>query len=748
MFRTFIMAAAVWLAACGTQVSSESEARGTAALKERLSLLERRLMAVEPRRPDEAARVLAEREREWVSLAEVDARAMLERAMPERALAQVARRFPEAAAKLEQRGQWEGELEVLVVDAPSPRESRTEHYVTVGGERHRVFFGRAMPKGLRSGLKVKLRGLRMARVLVAEELEVDARESARSEATGVCASTGEQRGIILLAAFPGQAQPALTKQQVRDVFFSQTQRSLDGYWREASEGRTSIKGDVAGWYTLDRAYGCNETDAMREAALRAADADVDFSRYDRVFIVHPMPQSGCYYAGLATLMCGALATRDGEVRASTAWLVANYLGSHEQGVELVTHEAGHNLSLNHASSRDFDTEPLGPVGVQGTLTEYGDTFSTMGTWNPGHYAAPHKARLGWLAPTSVAEVENVGGSFTLNPFSMSGGLKALKVRRGAGDDWLWLEYRQPVGGYDVALGTKVFGGALVHYEDTWSRDATHLLDFAPETSAWDDPALLPGTMWADPYSNLSVTVRSATPTGLTVDIHYDETLCEKMPPEVRVTSFSDTIWPGGRPEFEILITNRDSVGCAPSTFQLGALVPAGWGAEPLSAQVTLAPSSAVYEYLQTYVPYSAVPGTYSAGATVTRDGQTVRATDSVELVERCIQAPPTLSLSPPMVTAAPGSEATWSVTVTNNDSASCNWVWYDFGSNLPEGWETSFSEWGVNLPPGGAFTFNFSKLVPVGASGSHGVDLVVYQDEVGQVASTTASVEVSASLTR
>jgi hypothetical protein len=322
------------------------------------------------------------------------------------------------------------------------------------------------------------------------------------------------------------------------------------------------------------------------------------------------------------------------------------------------------------------------------------------------------------------------------------------VRRGAGDDWLWLEYRQPVGGYDVALGTQVFGGALVHYEDTWSRDATHLLDFTPETSAWDDPALLPGTTWTDPYSTLSVTVRSATPSGLTVDIHHEETRCVKMSPDVLVTSFADTTWPGDRPEFQILITNRDSAGCAPSTFQLGALLPAGWSADPLSAQVTLAPGSAVYEYLQTYVPYAALPGTYSVGATVTRDGQSVQATATVELVERCILAPPTLSLSPAVVTAAPGSEATWTVTVTNNDSASCNWVWYDFWSNLPEGWETSFSEWGVNLPPGGDFTFTFSKSVPADASGSHTVDLEVYLDGVGRVASTTATVQVSASLTR
>lgn len=684
MHRTWWLVAASWLAACSAQVSGEG--------------------------------------------AEVGATA-----------AQAAPLRTEDVSRWEQRGEWEGELEAVVVDSPSLRELRTDYFVTVAHQRHRLFFAGRTPEGLRGGETLKLRGRRVGHSLIAEDVQVGKRAL-----EVVCGTTGAQRAVVILAAFPGMAQPAVTKQQVRDVFFSAAHRSLNDYWQEVSGGRTSASGDVVGWYALDRAYGCNEADAMRDAALRAADADVDFTKYNRVFIIHPTPQNGCDYAGLGTLSCNTLSTQDGPVMASTAWLLAGYMGNLDQGVMLATHEAGHNLTLNHANSRDFGTEALGPVGAPGTLTEYGDDFSTMGRWNLGHYAAPHKQRIGWMDPGAVVEVNGTDGTFTLAPSETSGGLKALKVRRGTGGNgWLWLEYRQPTGHYDGALASQPFGGALVHYEDASVVDGyTHLLDFSPGTASWDDPALPVGTTWTDPYSNLSVTVQSATSAGLTVSVHFTPVSCVPAPPDVQVMRMQDTSWPGGQPDFQVTMTNRDTSGCANSTFQVASLVPSGWGFDPLPSQVTLAPGNVAYLDLQTYAPYSTALGTYSVGVSVTRGGQSVQATDSVEIAERCVQALPTVSFSPGTVTAAPGTEATFSVTVANHDSASCNWVWYDFLTELPAGWDTTFSDYGVNLPPGGSYTFTMSKTVPAGAHGSYAADVQISLDGVGVQTVGTATIVV------
>jgi len=55
------------------------------------------------------------------------------------------------------------------------------------------------------------------------------------------------------------------------------------------------------------------------------------------------------------------------------------MGDISNGVKLSVHDGVHNLSLHHASSRVFTGEALGAVGTAGTLNEYGDPFSTMGT---------------------------------------------------------------------------------------------------------------------------------------------------------------------------------------------------------------------------------------------------------------------------------------------------------------------------------------------------------------------------------
>ncbi|WP_426735127.1 hypothetical protein [Myxococcus faecalis] len=649
---------------------------------------------------------------------------------------------PEAPEPVSREQAWEGELEVRVVDAPSLEHSYQEYFLVAGRDRRPVVFADTAPQGLVSGQRVRLRGRDSGGALVAHAVELDP-EHRSASVTPACGVTGVQRSLVILAEFPGQPTPSLPLSRVEDAFFSTTRRSLAGYWSEVSEGRTTTAGDVVGWYTLDRAYSCSETNEMRDAAIAAVGDDVDFTAYDRIFVIHPRPLSGCFYGGLATLSCGQVPTPSGTVTASTAWLVAESMDTYDRAVHLITHEAGHNLSLDHSQSRDFGAEPLGLLNTLGTLDEYGDVFSTMGRWNLGHYAAPHKARIGWLDSTAVTQVDGVGGTFTLAPVLSSTGVKALKVRRGQGNDsWLWLEYRQPTGDYEPTLPSQVFGGALVHYQDADTRGGTHLLDFTPLTASWSDPALLPGITWEDPYSNLSLRVVSTTPAGLTVEVQYRQGSCVRAAPEIEVTPFEPTVYPGARPEVELFIVNRDSPVCGPSTFQLASIIPAGWSADPLSPQRTIAASGSVSLTLQLYTPYSMAPGTYTTGVDVTRSGHTVRGTATLDVLAPCVTAAPTLTLSPTTVTAAPGSQVTWTVHVANHDSPSCHWVWYDFWNHDTTGWDTEFSDWGVNLPPGGDFTFTMTKHLPSSARGTHTVSLELFQDEVGTVGTAMATVNV------
>src|SRR5262249_18182636 len=270
-----------------------------------------------------------------------------------------------------------------------------------------------------------------------------------------------QNTVVLLVTFPGVTPPAtVTPQSAHDIFFGTNGHSLDGFWREASSGKTSAAGDVLGWYTLDRSYTCSEASLIRDAAIARSAADgVNFQNYTRVFIIYP--NVGCT-AGFALVGCSTLAYPSGSFTASASYIESDYLVG-DQGVELAAHEGGHNLGLQHSGTLDYVTEPLGPLTATGTVNEFGDYWSTMGSQTLAQYPASQKAEvLNWLAKGANYQIVQTSGTWTLQPLeASSGGLQALKIQRGTGNNaWLWVEFRQPIGNYDSTLMTDPFSGAL------------------------------------------------------------------------------------------------------------------------------------------------------------------------------------------------------------------------------------------------------------------------------------------------
>ena len=229
-------------------------------------------------------------------------------------------------------------------------------------------------------------------------------------------------------------------------------RSLNGYWQDASYGKASASGVVVGPVNIV-GITCDQYYTIRDraiAAANAADPTLDLLQFNRIAII--FPGSGCGWAGLGNLGCSSIGTPDGTIQASTVWNVATYMQSINQGIQLASHEGGHNLTLHHASTRYFTNattgaaEPLGPYNnsnIGGTHNEYGDIYSAMGSWNLGHYAAPHKAQIGWLAGSNIQTIES-NGSFTIQPYeNITTNPQVLKVRRGTGNSaWLWMEDRK------------------------------------------------------------------------------------------------------------------------------------------------------------------------------------------------------------------------------------------------------------------------------------------------------------------
>ncbi len=548
-----------------------------------------------------------------------DPEAALRSALPEEALQQLRSQVPAVDVPvLESWGTWSGRAEHIILDG---EDESHQDWITIsaGGKQVDVHFTGDTVPGIQCGDQLTVSGVRLGDSIAAGSSSVLV---ASSNASGGCSTQGEQKTAVLMVNFP-TVKSSLSLEQVEVNFFQSTGRSLNTYWNETSYGKTTATGNVFGWFTLDRTYSCDEYYQMLEAAILAADPVIDFTAYSRLFVV--FPQSGsCAWAGISTVGCAYRSSPgDGGFLASVAWLPTKYMTSNTTAVKLIAHEAGHGLGLYHARARTFEGEPVGTQTAAGTVLSYGDKLSSMGSWNLGHYAAPHKSILGWLSAGSSVRVVESSSVHTIQPIEVSpAGLQALKVRRGTdGNSWLWLESRRKLGDFDSSLSSSAFNGVLVHL-DVSGPPYTDLLDFAPSTSSTLDASLNVGQTWVDPYSNLTLKVLSGDDNGVTVSADYGATSCTTAPPTMTLMPTKVTVARGATSYLFLTIQNRDTQNCPSSEFEISAPEPGGWTTTVPTPKVKLTPGGESTVFMTKTVPSSAASGSYPFQAVVKRGAET------------------------------------------------------------------------------------------------------------------------------
>ncbi len=580
----------------------------------------------------QAATVLAERAATLQTLIISDPQGVLKLAFAGGLLQDLAARFPDSVKYLETHVTLRGPVEYVIYDEKGG-ESRSSIHLNAGGRKLEVHFASHEPPGLKSGDLLEVSGVQSGLLIAGSDGSV----YGSTLTTASCGTTGVQNIAVMLVTFPGVTPPAaLTPAAAHDMFFDPNGPSLNGFWQEASYGQTSASGDVFGWYTLDRSYTCSEMDAARDTAIARAVAEgADFQKYNRIFVLYPNVAS-CV-TGFAQVGCTSLNTPSGTITASSSYLDAIYSSDLMNGVSLATHEGGHNLGLLHSGTLSYGSEVLGPLSSTGTVAEFGDYWSTMGSQTLGQYPAPQKAEvLNWLASGTNYVVVQSSGSWTLQPLEVSpASLQALKIQRGTGSSsWLWVEFRQPLGKYDSTLMTDAFSGALIHYEDLSTGPSTRLLDFTPDGSwnTWWYTALAAGKTWADPYSNLSISVASATPSGLTVNVSYGASLCTVAQPTVALTPQDPTTHPGSSVAYNVSVTNNDSAECAPSTIYLDSKNPIGWSTGYSAPSLSLSPGQSGIVVMSKTAPPDVPVGTYPVDAQAVSNSTSGLANASVTVI--------------------------------------------------------------------------------------------------------------------
>jgi chitodextrinase len=454
------------------------------------------------------------------------------------------------------------------------------------------------------------------------------------EAASAAATTGPITAAVIAVNFSDSATPmtATDMNAIKAVFQGNPGADAVSYFSETSYGKASLVPSFYGPYTIASTTSaeCNSS-SRDDDAMRAANADVDFTKFRRLIFVLNCPGLG----GVA-LSEGALSTPDGTITAAETELDP----ASAKRLDIEVHELAHTLGSfsKHASfyvCRPDAFVPPTRFGDGCTSAEYGDGFDVLGSANSSQLDPLHKNAAGWLDAGQFPTV-TTSGTYTLAPYeqaSPNGQPLALNIPRGHSGNTFTVEYRQPIG-FDSWMGTAscpgctVTRGASIRLSNFITSGSgggsdTQLIDTTPgtissysyyQTEDGRDGALLPGKTFTDPEYDISITAVSATASGLTVQVSLPPQTCTHAAPGVTsVTPTSQTAAAGQTKTYTFTVMNNDSSGCPAGTFRYISLP----GTDDITTVAspdyfTLAPGASTTVSLSVTSSPSAVDGTYLA----------------------------------------------------------------------------------------------------------------------------------------
>ena len=415
-------------------------------------------------------------------------------------------------------------------------------------------FERTPPASLKTGDRLNVRGRAVGRNLWVEDIaaaDQDGSNATPQETLAESTVTNPRSAIIILVNIAGTTTWMNSHITTAENAMFYSSNSVDNIYADASFNQTGFPdtvGTVVAPVTVNKISGCPYYDYAAAADTAASNAGANLNLYQhRIYIIPGGSISDCNWLALGNV--GSYGY--GDLLRSWSTII---------DASALAHELGHNVGWHHAAT---DTNNNGFNQSESTDVEYGDYSDTMGyCCVEKKFNAVHMDQIGWYdsQPTGTMLTVASAGNFTLVPLgtdpNSATGPQILKVSKPDTGEVYYLSYRRAVG-IDAGIPGSFADRLNIHH--------------ASENGIWSYfiKALSDGQFFYDPTNGLSIVQNSHNTNGVNITISYDS--CLTTNPSVSVAPTPQTVdllAPPASMAYNVTVSNNDSLGCDPASFQL------------------------------------------------------------------------------------------------------------------------------------------------------------------------------------